>query len=70
MNWLLLKIRIQDNSSGYQEMEFLQSTEQVHAGSAPLPESSDILKKAKRVLSVKQQEALKAGHEKRWKRIF
>ena len=33
-------------------------------------EPTDIPKKAKRILSDKQREALKAGREKRWKRMF
>lgn len=51
-------------------MESLQVPEQ-HTTETPAPsESVDIVKKAKRVLSEKQREALKAGREKRWKRMF
>ena len=51
-------------------MESLQSTEQVHTEPVSLSESSDVIKKAKRVLSEKQREALKAGCERPWKRMF
>ena len=51
-------------------MESFQAPEQ-HSTEAPtLTENVDIVKKAKRVLSEKQREALKAGREKRWKRMF
>ena len=51
-------------------MDSLVPTEQTPAEPHTLSESVDIVKKAKRVLSEKQREALKAGREKRWKRMF
>jgi len=65
------KIRIQDNKSGNQEkMDSSVPTEQIPTESHIPSESVDIVKKAERVLSEKQREALKAGREKRWKRMF
>ena len=51
-------------------MESLQVPEQLSTEAPTLSENVDIVKKAKRVLSEKQREALKAGREKRWKRMF
>ena len=51
-------------------MESLQVPEQPTTETHIPSESVDIVKKAKRVLSKKQREALKAGREKRWKRMF
>ena len=51
-------------------MDSLVPTEQPPAETNIPSESVDIVKKAKRVLSEKQREALKAGREKRWKRMF
>ena len=49
-------------------MESLQAPEQPTTEVPTPSESVDIVKKAKRVLSEKQREALKAGHDKRWKK--
>ena len=51
-------------------MESLYTTEQPHTEPEPVVENTKVIKKAKRVLSEKQREALKAGREKRWKRMF
>ena len=51
-------------------IESLQVPEQINTEPILSSENSDIIKKAKRVLSEKQREALKAGREKRWKRMF
>ena len=51
-------------------MESLYTTEQPHTKAEPVVENTKVVKKAKRVLSKKQREALKAGREKRWKRMF
>ena len=51
-------------------MDSLAPTKQPPSETHIPSESVDIVKKAKRVLSEKQREALKAGREKRWKRMF
>ena len=48
----------------------LHSTNHTATESVLTSESSDVVIKAKRVFSEKQRKALKAGREKRWKRMF